>query len=50
MDENKKKKKKINRMNADEVRQTLSRLKDQTQSHYYLQVAKRAKSLGVFVG
>ena len=43
------KSKKINRMNADEVRQTLSRLKDQTQSHYYLQVAKRAKQLGVFV-
>ena len=45
-----KKKKKINRMNADEVRQTLSQLKDQDQSHYYLQVAKRAKELGVFVG
>jgi len=50
MEQEKTKKKKINRMSTDEVRQTLSRLKDQPQSNYYYQVAKRAKELGVFVG
>jgi len=52
MEKEKTKKKKINHLNTDEVKQLLARLKkeNQTQSHYYLQVAKRAKQLGVWVG